>query len=65
MIRLAMSSVSFLSVLPLQDLLMLDSSSRMNSPGVVGGNWHWRFEWKQVKPELIEKMQRFMTLYQR
>lgn len=65
MMRLAMSSVSFLCVLPLQDLLMLDSSSRMNSPGTIGGNWKWRFDWKQVKPDLIEKMNRFMTLYQR
>ena len=65
MIRLAMSSVSFLCVLPMQDLLMLDSSSRMNSPGTIGGNWKWRFDWKQVKPDLIKKMNRFMTLYQR
>jgi len=65
MIRLAMSSVSFLCILPLQDLLMLDSSSRMNSPGTVGGNWKWRFDWDQVKPDVIKKINNFMTLYQR
>jgi 4-alpha-glucanotransferase len=65
LIRLAMSSVSFLCVLPMQDLLMLNSKSRMNKPGTVGGNWQWRFDWQQVKPEIMEKLSRIMTLYQR
>jgi 4-alpha-glucanotransferase len=65
MIRLAMSSVSFLSILPMQDLLMLDSAARMNTPGTVGGNWEWRFEWHQVRPEIIENISHFMNLYQR
>jgi 4-alpha-glucanotransferase len=65
MIRLAMSSVSFLCVLPMQDLLMLDSSARMNTPGTMEDNWEWRFEWQQVRPEMIEKISHFMTLYER
>jgi len=65
MIRLAMSSVSFLCVLPMQDLLMLDSSARMNTPGTVGGNWGWRFEWQQLRPDTIKKISHFITLYQR
>jgi 4-alpha-glucanotransferase len=65
MIRMAMSSVSFLCILPMQDVLMLDSSSRMNTPGTVGDNWQWRFEWQQVKPEMIEKLSRLMKLYNR
>lgn len=65
MIRLAMSSVSFLCVLPMQDLLMLGSSARMNTPGTVEDNWEWRFEWQQVRPEMIEKIFHFMTLYER
>jgi len=65
MIRLAMSSVSFLCVLPMQDLLMLDSSARMNTPGTVGKNWEWRFDWKCVKPETIEKIANLIVLYQR
>lgn len=65
MIRLAMSSVSFLCVLPMQDVLMLDSSARMNTPGTVGENWGWRFEWQQARPEIIEKLSHLMRLYQR
>jgi len=65
MIRTAMSSVSFLCVLPLQDLLMLDSSGRMNTPGTTGGNWSWRFEWSQLKPDVREKILHLLALYQR
>jgi len=65
LIRMAMSSVSFLCVLPFQDILLLDSSARMNMPGTVGNNWNWRFDWQQVNPERIEKLKQYMTVYQR
>jgi len=65
LIRLAMSSVSFLCILPLQDILMLDSTARMNTPGTIANNWNWTFDWQQVKPETIEKLNTFMTVYQR
>lgn len=31
-------------ILPLQDVLKLDSKSRMNIPGTIEGNWNWRVE---------------------
>ncbi len=31
-----------LAVAPMQDVLRLDSSARMNRPGVAAGNWSWR-----------------------
>ena len=65
LIQMAMASVSFLCVLPMQDLLMLDSSARMNTPGTVKDNWDWRFEWQQLNPVTIEKFNKFMTVYQR
>ena len=65
LIKMAMSSVSFLSILPFQDILMLDSTARMNMPGTVGGNWGWRFDWQQLKPESIKKLKKFMKVYQR
>jgi len=60
-----MSSVSFLCILPMQDLLMLGSEARMNTPGTVGDNWQWRFQWQQVEAETLEKIARLVTLYQR
>jgi 4-alpha-glucanotransferase len=65
MLRMALSSVSFLCIIPMQDLLMLDSDSRMNRPGTIGDNWGWRFDWKQVDPETISRISGLITLYQR
>ncbi|MGB1109238.1 MAG: 4-alpha-glucanotransferase [Gammaproteobacteria bacterium] len=42
LIRAALASVSRLAVVPVQDLLGLDTSARMNTPGVAEGNWRWR-----------------------
>ncbi len=65
LIRMAIASVSFLCVIPMQDLLMLDTEARMNTPGTVGNNWQWRFEWQQVRPELLETVKHYIYLYQR
>jgi len=43
LIRLAFSSVACMAVVPLQDLLGLDSTGRMNTPGQPQGNWCWRY----------------------
>lgn len=41
-IRLAMSSVSDMCILPIQDILMLGDETRINVPSTLGGNWCWR-----------------------
>jgi 4-alpha-glucanotransferase len=43
LIRMAWASVANLAIVPLQDILMLDGTARMNRPGVPSGNWRWRF----------------------
>jgi 4-alpha-glucanotransferase len=43
-VRTALGSVAELAVIPAQDLLGLDSSARLNTPGTVGGNWVWRLD---------------------
>jgi 4-alpha-glucanotransferase len=42
LIRLALSSVARLAIVPLQDVLGLGSEGRMNVPGQEEGNWRWR-----------------------
>jgi 4-alpha-glucanotransferase len=42
MIRLAISSEAALAVVPLQDLLGLGTTARMNIPGRAAGQWRWR-----------------------
>jgi 4-alpha-glucanotransferase len=44
MIRLALSSVANVAIVPLQDILGLGTEARMNRPGSDTGNWGWRFE---------------------
>ena len=40
--RMAMASVADICILPLQDVLGLDNSARMNQPSTVMTNWRWR-----------------------
>jgi 4-alpha-glucanotransferase len=51
MIRACANSVANLAVYPLQDVLGLGSEHRMNVPGVLGGNWGWRFGWDMLGQE--------------
>lgn len=41
-VDLALASPCALAIFPMQDLLGLGRSGRMNLPGTVGGNWSWR-----------------------
>lgn len=51
MIRAACNSVARTAVFPMQDVLGLPGSHRMNLPGSTLGNWAWRFDWGMVGAE--------------
>ncbi|HEY1394302.1 MAG TPA: 4-alpha-glucanotransferase [Methylibium sp.] len=53
MIRACCNSVAAMAVFPMQDVLGLPSAHRMNTPGVLGGNWGWRFSWDMVGSEAV------------
>ena len=40
-------------VVPLQDVLMLDDTARMNVPGVAEGNWSWRADYDDVAKSVV------------
>jgi len=42
-------------IVPMQDVLGLDGSARMNLPGTIGGNWLWRMKPDALSPELSMK----------
>ena len=65
LIRTALASVARLAVIPMQDLLGLDGSHRMNVPGVADGNWRWRFAWDQVQEEQRARLRDWVQLYGR
>jgi len=56
LIRLAMSSVAKLCIIPCQDILGLDSKSRFNTPGCATGNWEWQMKPDALTGELAEKL---------
>lgn len=65
LIRLALGSVARLAVVPMQDLLGLDASARMNTPGTSEANWSWGFEWEHVPADLGDRCRRWNELYGR
>ena len=64
-IRGGMSSVAELFIAQMQDYLGTDASSRINSPGVFGGNWQWRMTPGQATDALREKIAEMAKLYGR
>jgi 4-alpha-glucanotransferase len=54
LIDMAFNTSAYLAVIPMQDILGLDSDSRMNTPGTIDNNWLWRFRWEQLLPSHIE-----------
>ncbi|MBR3978429.1 MAG: 4-alpha-glucanotransferase [Oscillospiraceae bacterium] len=64
-IRTALSSVSRLCILQMQDYLDLGAEARMNFPGTMGDNWTWRAKKAHFTPDLARKMRRQTRLYGR
>ena len=54
-IRALFSSPCDTVIVPMQDILGLDESARMNFPGTTGGNWLWRMKPGAVSQELSLK----------
>jgi 4-alpha-glucanotransferase len=52
MIRACCNSVANIAMFPLQDVLGLPSTHRMNTPGTMNDqNWAWRFDWSMLDAE--------------
>jgi 4-alpha-glucanotransferase len=65
LIRLAWCSVANMAVIPLQDLLRLDDTARMNFPGTIGNNWTWRFKWNKITDTVGKELINLNKLYGR
>jgi len=64
-IRLALSSVADMAVIPMQDILGLGAEARMNLPATTGNNWRWRMRGDQLKPELSARLRQMNLDYGR
>jgi len=47
-IEAALRSDAAMVIIPIQDILLLDSSARMNIPGTAEGNWQWRLKGEEL-----------------
>jgi 4-alpha-glucanotransferase len=64
-IQAAWASVARIAIAPMQDILGLGSSARMNFPGVASGNWQWRMKSSDLKPALARRLAHLTKIYGR
>ena len=65
LIRMAVSSVASMCVIPIQDYLLLDNSARINFPSTMGTNWRWRMVKEDLYKELPKEIKNLCKLYGR
>lgn len=65
MIRLALSSVARLAIVPMQDVLSLGTESRMNTPSTQQGNWAWRMPAHYRMGDSAKKLANLVALFDR
>lgn len=65
-IRTCLMSRSKYAIIPMQDVLGLDSGARMNSPATCeSSNWSWRMEEKYLSDEYFSRLSYYIKLYAR
>jgi 4-alpha-glucanotransferase len=64
-IRAVLASVADTAVVPMQDVLGLGSSARMNLPGSTRNHWRWRMHPDAITSSVSERLARLNRLYDR
>lgn len=65
LIRACFGSVANMAIVPLQDVLSLDSWARFNTPGVGEGNWAWRYKAEALDANLEARLYETCKMYGR
>ncbi|MCK5674231.1 MAG: 4-alpha-glucanotransferase, partial [Spirochaetales bacterium] len=66
LIREVLSSVSNFAIIPMQDILDLDTECRMNKPSTLeDSNWSWRMSKEQMKTLVDSRLGEMISLYGR
>jgi len=61
----AARSIARLCIFPMQDLLVLGSEARMNTPSNSEGNWTWRLAPGMLTPDIAERLAELMIMTDR
>jgi 4-alpha-glucanotransferase len=64
-IRGIFSSVADTAIVPMQDILGLDNSARMNLPASMSGNWNWRMPRNAVTDETFTILKELTLIFDR
>lgn len=66
LIREAFSSVSNYAIIPMQDILVLDTESRMNIPSTLeDSNWSWRMQSDDMTDFIASRLKGMVEFYGR
>lgn len=65
LIRMAMMSVANTVIIPMQDILGLDSGSRMNNPAHNKNNWRWQVPEDYLRDDISDKLKNMVRMYGR
>lgn len=65
LIRIALSSVANIAIIPMQDLFGSDSGARMNFPGKAEGNWEWRYHGWDLTDHIRDRLKTLTTTFGR
>ncbi len=64
-IRAGLGTKAVLAIAQMQDWLALDTSARMNVPGVALGNWSWRMKQGAADDALADEMHEYTAIFSR
>ena len=59
-IEIGMKTNANLFIVPIQDILSLDNSSRLNTPGTIENNWKWKI--RELNESLIYSLKKYGKL---
>ena len=65
LIKLVMSSVADMVIIPMQDVLGMGENSRTNLPASSEGNWRWRLLPERLSPLITKKLSEMTRIYGR
>lgn len=64
-IKMALSSVAKIAIIPAQDIYALGEEDRMNTPAATARNWQWRLTAAQLKSFPVEQLHKWTLRYNR